>query len=149
MTGHIMLMMSAVLFCRYLIFHMMVVVVIILDRRNLSVKLNAEVSPVEDDHHHHHHMEDEIATEQNGGHHQHDVTRHGQNIRSFTLVLDQPVKIDTFATALEALLFTQASRLLRIKGIVNTADRPGKLPRSISSIDNAFYAKQSRRLGKQ
>ena len=100
--------------------------------------LNAEVSPAEDDHHHHHHMEDEIATEQNGGHHQHDVTRHGQNIRSFTLVLDQPVKIDTFATALEALLFTQASRLLRIKGIVNTVDRPGK-PMVIHGVQHIFH----------
>ncbi len=101
--------------------------------------LNAEAFPAEDDHrHHHHHTENEVATEQNGGQHQHDVTRHGQNIRSFTLVLNQPVKIDTFATALEALLFTQASRLLRIKGIVNTVDRPGK-PMVIHGVQHIFH----------
>ena len=68
----------------------------------------------------------EQQQEQTKGQHQHDVSRHGQNIRSFTLILDQPIKIDTFATALEALLLTQGSRLLRLKGIVNTVDRPGK-----------------------
>ena len=100
--------------------------------------LNAEVLPTEDDHHHHHSAEDRVAIEQNCGQHQHDLTRHGQNIRSFTLVLDQPVKIDTFATALEALLFTQASQLLRIKGIVNTVDRPGK-PMVIHGVQHIFH----------
>ena len=101
--------------------------------------LNAEVPPTEeDDHHHHHFAEDGVVTEQKVGQHQHDVTRHGQNIRSFTLVLDQPIKIDTFATALEALLFTQASRLLRIKGIVNTVDRPRK-PMVIHGVQHIFH----------
>ena len=101
--------------------------------------LNAEVPPTEeDDHHHHHFAEDGVVTEQKGGQHQHDVTRHGQNIRSFSLVLNQPLKIDTFATALEALLFTQASRLLRIKGIVNTVDRPGK-PMVIHGVQHIFH----------
>ena len=101
--------------------------------------LNAEILPTEeDDQHHHHFAEDGVVTEQKGGQHQHDVTRHGQNIRSFSLVLNQPLKIDTFATALEALLFTQASRLLRIKGIVNTVDRPGK-PMVIHGVQHIFH----------
>ena len=100
--------------------------------------LNAVVLPTEHDHYYHHSAEDGVAIEQNGGQHQHDLTRHGQNIRSFTLVLDQPVKIDTFATALEALLFTQASRLLRIKGIVNTVDRPGR-PMVIHGVQHIFH----------
>ena len=107
---------------------------------DVSKWLNAEAFPAEGDHHHHHHhyAEDGVATDQYVGQHQHDVTRHGQSIRSFTLVLDQPVKLDTFATALEALLFTQASRLLRIKGIVNTVDRPGK-PMVIHGVQHIFH----------
>ena len=106
--------------------------------------LNAQVSPADNHHHHHHHnhhheYEDNgKALEQTSGQHQHDLTRHGQNIRSFTLVFDQPIKIDTFATALEALLFTQASRLLRIKGIVNTVDRPRK-PMVIHGVQHIFH----------
>ncbi len=106
---------------------------------NVRKWLNAEAFPVDDHHHHHHdHVDDGKATEQTRGQHQHDVSRHGQNIRSFTLILDQPIKIDTFATALEALLFTQASRLLRIKGIVNTVDRPGK-PMVIHGVQHIFH----------
>ena len=106
---------------------------------DVSKWLNAEAFPAEGDHrHHHHYAEDGVATDQNVGQHQHDVTRHGQSIRSFTLVFNQPVKIDTFATALEALLFTQASRLLRIKGIVNTVDRPGK-PMVIHGVQHIFH----------
>ena len=108
---------------------------------NVRKWLNAEAFSVDGHHHHHHHHDhgdDRKATEQTTGQHQHDVSRHGQNIRSFTLILDQPIKIDTFATALEALLFTQASRLLRIKGIVNTVDRPGK-PMVIHGVQHIFH----------
>ena len=106
---------------------------------NVRKWLNAEAFPDDGHHHHHHdHGDDRKAKEQTRGQHQHDVSRHGQNIRSFTLILEQPIKIDTFATALEALLFTQASRLLRIKGIVNTVDRPGK-PMVIHGVQHIFH----------
>lgn len=79
--------------------------------------------------HDHHHTHDQDP---------HDVTRHGSDIRSFTLTLDDPIPIETLATALEALTATQGADLLRLKGIVNTTDRPGK-PLVIHGVQHIFH----------
>ncbi len=93
--------------------------------------LNAEAENDGGDHHHdhghHHHGQDP-----------HDVTRHGTDIRSFTLTFDEPVPIDTFGSALEALTLTQGANLLRLKGIVNTTDRPGR-PLVIHGVQHVFH----------
>jgi G3E family GTPase len=70
--------------------------------------------------------------------HHHDVTRHGSDIRSFTLTFDEPVTIEAFASSLEALSMTQGANLLRIKGIVNTVDRPG-FPLVIHGVQHVFH----------
>ncbi len=72
------------------------------------------------------------------GHTHQDVTRHGSDIRSFTLVFNQPIEIDSFAKALEVLAFTNGANLLRLKGIVNTKDRPGK-PLVIHGVQHVFH----------
>ncbi len=98
--------------------------------------LNAEAELDDSDHHHdhghgehaHHHYEQDP----------HDVTRHGTDIRAFTLTFDEPVQIETFGSALEALTLTQGANLLRLKGIVNTADRPGR-PLVIHGVQHVFH----------
>ena len=71
-------------------------------------------------------------------HDHHDVTRHGSDIRSFTLTFDEPVTIEAFASSLEALSLTQGASILRIKGIVNTLDRPG-IPLIIHGVQHVFH----------
>ena len=95
---------------------------------NVRSWLNAEASS---DHHSHGHN-------QGHDHHHHDVTRHGSDIRSFTLTFDEPVTIEAFASSLEALSMTQGANLLRIKGIVNTVDRPG-FPLVIHGVQHVFH----------
>ena len=66
------------------------------------------------------------------------MTRHGSDIRSFTLTFDEPVTIEAFASSLEALSLTQGASILRIKGIVNTLDRPG-IPLVIHGVQHVFH----------
>ena len=84
-----------------------------------------------------------LNAEESGGHHTHDhdhqdVTRHGSDIRSFTLTFEEPVTIEAFASSLEALSLTQGASILRIKGIVNTIDRPG-MPLVIHGVQHVFH----------
>jgi G3E family GTPase len=71
-------------------------------------------------------------------HHHHDITRHGSDIRSFTLTFDDPVTIETLASSLEALCLTQGANILRVKGIVNTVDRPG-YPLVVHGVQHIFH----------
>ena len=56
----------------------------------------------------------------------------------FTLTFDEPVTIEAFASSLEALSLTQGASILRIKGIVNTLDRPG-IPLIIHGVQHVFH----------
>ena len=100
------------------------------DTKSINVRswLNAEVSGDHHNHSHHHDHE----------HHHHDVTRHGSDIRAFTLTFEEPVTIEAFASSLEALSLTQGESILRIKGIVNTVDRPG-IPLVIHGVQHVFH----------
>ena len=95
------------------------------DTKTIDVRswLNAEVIGDHQNHSHHHH---------------HDVNRHGSDIRAFTLTFDEPVTIEAFASSLEALSLTQGESILRIKGIVNTLDRPG-VPLVIHGVQHVFH----------
>lgn len=96
--------------------------------------LNAEADGDEHAHHHHGHGHDH--------HHDHaddhDITRHGTDIRSFTLTLDKPVSIETIGGALEALTATQGANLLRLKGIVNTIEREDR-PLVLHGVQHVFH----------
>lgn len=99
--------------------------------------LNAEIDKDEHVHHDQH-----GHSHENHHHHDHadshDVTRHGTDIRSFTLTLDQPVSIETIGGALEALTTTQGASLLRMKGIVNTSERPDR-PLVLHGVQHVFH----------
>ena len=104
------------------------------DTKSLNVRswLNAEASGV------HHNQDNNHSHSHDHHHHHHDVTRHGTDIRSFTLTFDEPVTIEAFASSLEALSLTQGSSILRVKGIVNTLDRPG-MPLVIHGVQHVFH----------
>ena len=72
------------------------------------------------------------------GHHHHDITRHGSDIRSFTLTFDDPITIETLASSLEALFLTQGANILRVKGIANTVDRPDH-PLVVHGVQHVFH----------
>ena len=96
--------------------------------------LNVEAEINDSDHHHgyarhHSHEPDQDP---------HDVTRHGTDIRSFVLTFDDPLPIEAFCNALEALTRTQGANLLRIKGIVCTTERPGR-PIVIHGVQHVFH----------
>ena len=104
------------------------------DTKSVNVRswLNAEASGD------HHSQNTNQGHAHDHHHHHHDVTRHGTDIRSFTLTFDEPVTIETFASSLEALSLTQGSSILRLKGIVNTIDRPG-MPLVIHGVQHVFH----------
>ncbi|HEY4546428.1 MAG TPA: GTP-binding protein [Pedomonas sp.] len=85
---------------------------------NVRAWLAAEAVEVQHAHHHdheqHHHHD----------HHHHDVTRHSEDIRSFSLVIDQPISRMAFAMAMQLLTANQGEDLLRVKGIVKLAEDP-------------------------
>ncbi|RJG43816.1 GTP-binding protein [Mesorhizobium sp. DCY119] len=70
--------------------------------------------------HHHHH----------GGHdHHHDHEhehRHDDRVRAFTLVHDGPVPFSTIEMFLDLLRSTHGEKLLRLKGIIEIAEDPGR-----------------------
>lgn len=93
--------------------------------------LSAEADTDAHDHHHHHgHEHDHSGA--------HDITRHGTDIRAFTLTLDEPVSIETIGSALEALTATQGANMLRLKGIVNTVERPER-PLVLHGVQHVFH----------
>ena len=106
------------------------------DTKSINVRLwlNAEETGGHHTHGHNH----SHAHDHDHDHHHHDVTRHGTDIRSFTLTFDEPVTIEAFASSLEALSLTQGSSILRVKGIVNTLDRPG-MPLVIHGVQHGFH----------
>lgn len=71
-------------------------------------------------------------------HHHHDVSRHGDDIQAFTLILDEPVDTMTFTDALELLITRQGENLLRVKGIVNITDNPGR-PLVVHGVQHVFH----------
>ena len=78
--------------------------------------LAAEAVEAEHGHHHGHHHDHD--------HHHHDVNRHSEDIRSFSLVIDQPISRMAFAMAMQLLTANQGEDLLRVKGIVKLAEDP-------------------------
>ena len=68
----------------------------------------------------------------------HNVTRHGTNIRSFTLTFEEPLELEALATALEVLTMTHGANLLRLKGIVDTTERPD-MPLVIHGVQHVFH----------
>ncbi|MFY0613558.1 MAG: GTP-binding protein [Hyphomicrobiaceae bacterium] len=80
-----------------------------------QIQLEADGDDAHDHDHHH------------GQHHDHlDRTRHGDDIRSHVIVLDQPIRPLVFHMFLEALKMSAGTDLLRIKGLFALSDEPDR-----------------------
>ena len=73
--------------------------------------------------------------------HGHDVNRHDDSIRAYCVTRDAPVSGAAFGYFLESLIAGKGADLLRVKGIVNVADRPGT-PAVIHGVQHLFHPVQ-------
>lgn len=77
-------------------------------------------------HHHHHH------------HHAHDVNRHGDQIRSYSILHDQPIDPMAINMFIDLLRSTHGEKLLRMKAIVALTDRPDR-PLVLHGVQSIFH----------
>ncbi|MCZ4091615.1 CobW family GTP-binding protein [Sinorhizobium psoraleae] len=80
------------------------------------------------DHHHGHH-----------DHHHHDVTRHGSDIRSFSIVHDRPIEPMALEMFIDLLRSAHGEKLLRMKAVVSMADNPER-PLVLHGVQTVFHA---------
>ncbi|MCU4178524.1 CobW family GTP-binding protein [Bosea sp. BH3] len=81
------------------------------------------------DHGHDHHHHDGHGHHHHGhahGQDAHDVNRHDESIRAFALTADRPVAQATFDLFWTMLRSIHGPRLLRLKGLVDLAEEPGR-----------------------
>ncbi|MGF6258034.1 CobW family GTP-binding protein [Ensifer sp. LBL] len=95
------------------------------------------------DHHHHghdhnHHDHDHHHDHGHDHHHHHDVTRHGGDIRSFSIVHDRPIEPMALDMFIDLLRSAHGEKLLRMKAIVAVADRPER-PLVLHGVQNVFH----------
>ncbi len=94
------------------------------------------------DHEHHHHDHGDHHHDHDHGHdhhHHHDVTRHGGDIRSFSIVHDRPIEPMALDMFIDLLRSAHGEKLLRMKAIVAVADRPDR-PLVLHGVQNVFHA---------
>lgn len=89
-----------------------------------------------DDHGRHAHEHDHH--EHGHAHARNDVNRHDDHVRAYCVVRDRPVAWVAFATWLDLLAAMRGDDLLRVKGIVNIADRPQQ-PVVIHGVQHVFH----------
>lgn len=70
--------------------------------------------------------------------HAHDVNRHDDHIRAFSVVREEPVSGAGFSLFLELLVANRGPDILRVKGIVNIAEKPDK-PAVIHGVQHLFH----------
>jgi G3E family GTPase len=70
--------------------------------------------------------------------HHHDVNRHDASIRAFTLSHDQPIEASAIQAFLDLLRSAHGPNLLRLKGIIQTAENPDQ-PVVIHAVQHLFH----------
>ena len=68
----------------------------------------------------------------------HAHTHHHHGIQSFAIVLDEPVPMAAFSRWLDAITLRRGEDLLRVKGIIDIAERPGK-PIVLHGVQQIFH----------
>ncbi len=81
------------------------------------------------DHGHDHHGHDHAAP---------DVNRHDDHIRSYSIIRDKPIGGVAFTMFLELLVANKGDDLLRVKGLLNIAERPGQ-PAVLHGVQHIFH----------
>ncbi|TCL90381.1 G3E family GTPase [Rhizobium sp. PP-WC-2G-219] len=83
-------------------------------------------------HHHHDHHD------HHGHHHHHDANRHGDDIRSFSIVHDRPISAMALDMFVDLIRSAHGEKLLRMKAIVCTAERPDR-PLVLHGVQQIFH----------
>lgn len=83
-------------------------------------------------HHHHDHHD------HHGHHHHHDANRHGNDIRSFSIVHDKPISAMALDMFVDLIRSAHGEKLLRMKAIVCTAERPER-PLVLHGVQQIFH----------
>ena len=95
---------------------------------------------IENEPHSHGHDHGELHGHE-GHHHHHDVTRHGSNIRSFSLVHDQPIDPMAIEMFVDLLRSAHGEKLLRMKAVVALSDNPER-PLVLHGVQSIFHPPQ-------
>ncbi|MBB4568210.1 CobW family GTP-binding protein [Rhizobium leucaenae] len=92
------------------------------------------------DHHHGGHSHHRHGHHHHGHRHQHahDVNRHGESIRSFSIVENQPIDPIALEMFIDLLRSAHGEKLLRMKAIVAMSDRPER-PVVLHGVQNIFH----------
>ncbi|MFB9952728.1 CobW family GTP-binding protein [Rhizobium puerariae] len=91
-----------------------------------------------DDHGHHH----DHGHEHHGHHHHHhDVNRHGEDIRSFSIIHDKPIDPMAIEMFIDLLRSAHGEKLLRMKAIVALSDNPDR-PLVLHGVQSVFHPPQ-------
>ncbi|WP_198087365.1 GTP-binding protein [Variovorax sp. E3] len=71
-------------------------------------------------------------------HHHHDVNRHDDHIRAHCIVLDAPLQEAAFLHWLDLMAVMRGEKLLRVKGLVQVAERPDE-PLVVHGVQHVFH----------
>lgn len=88
--------------------------------------------------HHDHHAHDHGHGHH---HHHHDVNRHGDNIRSFSIVHDRPIDPMAIDMFIDLLRSAHGEKLLRMKAVVKLSDNPER-PLVLHGVQAIFHPPQ-------
>lgn len=90
-------------------------------------------------HDHHHGCDPECSHDHHHGHdHGHDVNRHGQDIRSFSILHEKPVSPMALDMFVDLLRSAHGEKLLRMKAIVCLSDNPER-PVVLHGVQSIFH----------
>ena len=89
-------------------------------------------------HHEGHHDHGHHAHDHHGHHHHHDTNRHGDDIRSFSIVHDKPISMMALDMFVDLIRSAHGEKLLRMKAIVCTAERPER-PLVLHGVQQIFH----------
>jgi G3E family GTPase len=102
--------------------------------------LRDEMAAAEEHDHHDHHGHDDHGHQHHHHHHHHahDVNRHGDQIRSYSILHDQPIDPMAINMFIDLLRSTHGEKLLRMKAIVALTDRPDR-PLVLHGVQSIFH----------
>jgi len=111
--------------------------------------LRDEIAADQHEHHHHDHDHDGgCDCGHNHGHdhghhhhHHHDVNRHGDDIRSFSIVHDRPIDPMAIDMFIDLLRSAHGEKLLRMKAVVKLSDNPER-PLVLHGVQAIFHPPQ-------
>jgi G3E family GTPase len=66
------------------------------------------------------------------------VNRHDDHIRSFVLVVDEPIAWNSFVDFMEALIAAGGANLMRVKGLLNVKESPDR-PVVVHGVQHMFH----------